>query len=101
LCQFIAIFVPMKLYRLLLILFTVGILAGSVEAVSAQCAMCTTSVESNSQNGNTTTKGLNNGIMYLLAAPYLAVVIVGVIWYKKYRRKNVDLNMRDERLHLN
>jgi hypothetical protein len=101
LCQFIVIFVPMKIYRLLLILFTVGILAGSVEAVSAQCAMCTTSVESNAKNGNTTTKGLNNGIMYLLAAPYLAVVVVGVIWYKKYRRKNVDLNMRDERLHLN
>jgi hypothetical protein len=39
--------------------------------------------------------------MYLLAAPYLAVAVVGYIWYKKYRRKNVDLNMRDEKLHLN
>jgi hypothetical protein len=91
----------MKIYRLLLIVFTVSLLAGSLQTVSAQCAMCTTSVESNSQNGNTTTKGLNNGIMYLLAAPYIAVAIVGVIWYRKYRRKNVDLNMRDERFHLN
>jgi hypothetical protein len=91
----------MKIYRLLLILFIVGTLACSVETVSAQCAMCTTSVESNAKNGNSTTKGLNNGIMYLLAAPYLAVAVVGYIWYKKYRRKNVDLNMRDEKLHLN
>ncbi|MES2376299.1 hypothetical protein [Mucilaginibacter sp. UYCu711] len=91
----------MKIYRLLLIVFTVGILACSVVPVNAQCAMCTTSVESNAKNGNKTTKGLNNGIMYLLAAPYLAVAVVGYIWYKKYRRKNVDLNMRDEKLHLN
>jgi hypothetical protein len=39
--------------------------------------------------------------MYLLAAPYLAVAALGYVWYKKYRRKNVDLNMRDEKLHLN
>ncbi|MDB5001804.1 MAG: hypothetical protein JWQ34_29 [Mucilaginibacter sp.] len=91
----------MKAYRLLLILFVAGMLACSVVPVNAQCAMCTTSVESNAKNGNSTTKGLNNGIMYLLAAPYLAVAIVGYIWYKKYRRKNVDLNMRDEKLHLN
>lgn len=91
----------MKIYRLFLIVFTVGILACSVVPVNAQCAMCTTSVESNAKNGNKTTKGLNNGIMYLLAAPYLAVAIVGYIWYKKYRRKNVDLNMREEKLHLN
>jgi hypothetical protein len=95
------IFVPMKIYRFILILFTVGLLACSALPANAQCAMCTVSVESNAKNGNSTTKGLNHGIMYLLGAPYLAVAIVGFIWYKKYRRKNVDLNMRDEKLHLN
>lgn len=63
--------------------------------------MCTATVETNSKSGASTTNGLNNGIMYLLAAPYLAVAIVGYIWYKKYRRKNVDLNMRNEKLNLN
>jgi hypothetical protein len=91
----------MKAYRILLILFVVFTLACGVQTVRAQCAMCTTSVESNAKNGNKTTKGLNNGILYLLGAPYLAVAVVGYIWYKKYRRKNVDLNMRDEKLHLN
>ncbi|MES2808704.1 MAG: hypothetical protein V4619_08780 [Bacteroidota bacterium] len=91
----------MKIYRLILILFTVGILAGSVTTVSAQCAMCTATVESNAKSGDTTALGLNSGIMYLLAAPYIAIVVVGLIWYKKYRRKNVALEMRDERFHLN
>ncbi|WP_214072128.1 hypothetical protein [Mucilaginibacter sp. dw_454] len=91
----------MKIYRVFLILFVAGILTCSVLPAVAQCAMCTASVESNAKNGSTTANGLNHGIMYLLAAPYLAVAVVGYIWYKKYRRKNVDLNMRDEKLHLN
>lgn len=91
----------MKAFRILLIVFVVSILACGVQTVSAQCAMCTASVESNASNGNTTAKGLNHGIMYLLATPYIAVGVLGFIWYKKYRRKNVELNMRDEKLHLN
>ncbi len=70
-------------------------------SVKAQCAMCTTAVETNNKSGASTTKGLNHGIVYLLAAPYVAVVIVGMVWYKKYRRKNVNLNMRPEKLNLN
>jgi hypothetical protein len=69
--------------------------------VKAQCAMCSATVESNASGGNKQTAGLNNGILYLLAAPYIAVGVVGYIWYKKYRRKNVNLQMRDEKLHLN
>ncbi|MGZ3755743.1 MAG: hypothetical protein ACXVAY_09355 [Mucilaginibacter sp.] len=88
--------------KFLLVLFICTLLAGVfVQKANGQCAMCTTAVESNAKNGNTTTNGLNNGIMYLLAAPYLAVGVIAYIWYKKYRRKNVDLNMRNERLHLN
>jgi len=88
--------------KFLLILFVCSLLAGAViQPANAQCAMCTTAVESNAKNGNTTTNGLNNGIMYLLAAPYIAVGVIGYIWYKKYRRKDVVLEMRDERLHLN
>ncbi|WP_345104316.1 hypothetical protein [Mucilaginibacter panaciglaebae] len=91
----------MKAYRLLLILFVAGLLTCSVWPANAQCAMCTASVESNAKSGSTTANGLNHGIMYLLGAPYLAVAILGYVWYKKYRRKNVDLNMHDEKLHLN
>jgi hypothetical protein len=30
-------------------------------------------------------KGLNDGILYLLATPYLAIAVVGTAWY--YKRK--------------
>ena len=73
----------------------------SVQDVKAQCAVCSTTVESNSKSGGTSANGLNNGIMYLLAAPYLAVAAVGFVWYKKYRRKNVNLEMHNEKLNLN
>jgi len=73
----------------------------TVVPVKAQCAMCTATVESNSASGNKATNGLNNGIMFLLAAPYLAAALGGYIWYKKYRRKNVTLEMREEKLNLN
>lgn len=53
----------------------------------AQCAMCTLTAENAASHGNTEGKGLNNGILFLLAMPYLAALAVGVLWYKKYRGK--------------
>ena len=91
-----------KSLRILLMIFVCSLLVGAfAQPATAQCAMCTTAVESNAKNGNTTTNGLNNGIMYLLAAPYIAVAVIGYVWYKKYRRKNIAIDMRDEKLHLN
>lgn len=78
-----------------------GLLVINVVPVKAQCAMCSANVETNAKSGDNKTKGLNNGIMYLLGAPYLAVAIVGYIWYKKYRRKDVDLNVPRQKLNLN
>ena len=73
-----------------------------VKPVLAQCAQCAASVESNAKNGGTSTaKGLNNGILFLLAAPYLAGGIGAYVWYKKYRRKNVQLEMREHKLNMN
>jgi hypothetical protein len=73
----------------------------AVPSAYSQCAMCTMNAENSVQNGNTQGKGLNNGILYLLAAPYLAVAAVGFLWYKKYRRKNVNIDIRDEKINLN
>jgi hypothetical protein len=91
----------MKSIKKVLILVAFGFIIFSAGGVRAQCAMCTTAVESNNKSGASTTKGLNSGIIYLLAAPYLAVVAVGLIWYKKYRRKNVNIDIPHEKLNLN
>jgi len=91
----------MKGSKFLLAFLALGLLVFVCAQANAQCAMCSATVETNNANGGGATKGLNNGIMYLLAAPYLAVAIVGYIWYKKYRKKNVNIEMREEKLHLN
>jgi hypothetical protein len=78
-----------------------GLIMISVKPVKAQCAQCAATIESNAKSGDKTANGLNKGILFLLAAPYLAVAAVGLVWYKKYRRKNVNINMRNEKLHLN
>lgn len=54
----------------------------------AQCPMCKTAVESNLKNdGAQVGLGLNDGILYLLGAPYLLIGIVTFFWYRSYRLK--------------
>ena len=67
----------------------------------AQCANCAATIESNAKSGDKTAGGINKGIMFLLAMPYLVVAVAGYIWYKKYRRKNVVINMPENKLNLN
>ncbi|WDF56297.1 hypothetical protein [Mucilaginibacter sp. KACC 22063] len=91
----------MKHLKLFIVLLFVGLSLLQVKQAKAQCAMCTATVDANSKSNENKTNGLNNGILFLLAAPYLAVAVGGYIWYKKYRRKDVELNMRNEKIHLN
>lgn len=55
--------------------------------VKAQCSMCSVNAEQSVKNGNTQGKGLNNGILYLLAIPYVLITGLGILWYKNYRKK--------------
>lgn len=51
--------------------------------VSAQCAMCRSTLENNFSNGNPgIAAGINTGILYLLVLPYLAIAVLGILWYK-------------------
>jgi uncharacterized membrane protein len=45
-----------------------------VETVVAQCAMCKAIPTSNQANGGTIADGLNTGILYLMAIPYLLLM---------------------------
>lgn len=50
----------------------------------AQCAMCRASVESTLSEGNIgIASRLNTGILYLFVVPYIAVAVVGYLWYRK------------------
>lgn len=91
----------MKRLMLLVVGAMFSLMLAGVNTAHAQCAQCAAQVETNAQSGDKTAYGLNNGIMYLLVMPYLVVAIAGFVWYKKYRKKNVDLQVRNEKLHLN
>jgi len=67
--------------------------------VQAQCPMCKMSAESNLKNGGTDGQGLNNGILYMLATPYVIVFGLGYFWWRN-RKKEEELEM-EESVHLN
>lgn len=50
--------------------------------MDAQCPMCRMSAETNLRNGGTEGQGLNIGILYMLAIPYILVGVVGYLWWK-------------------
>ncbi|HXI00990.1 MAG TPA: hypothetical protein VNI52_12040 [Sphingobacteriaceae bacterium] len=91
----------MKSVKLYILFFILVWCSFTALDTSAQCSMCALNAENSVKNGNNQGNGLNRGIMYLLAAPYLAVGVVGFIWYRKYRRKNISMNIKDEKINLN
>jgi hypothetical protein len=59
----------------------------SVTTSIAQCAMCRMTVESTVSDGRSQiASNLNTGILYLLSAPYLAVVIIGYLWWSSSKK---------------
>lgn len=49
----------------------------------AQCAMCRAVVE---QGGEEVAEGINSGIVYLMAFPYLLVVVAFVLFYRQWKK---------------
>jgi len=52
---------------------------------NAQCAMCRAVLES--EEGLTTAKGINDGIVYLMAIPYVLFFGFAYFMYRKYNKK--------------
>ncbi|RYE25080.1 MAG: hypothetical protein EOP45_05165 [Sphingobacteriaceae bacterium] len=91
----------MKNLKILFTVFIIILSFISKQPAQAQCAMCAANVESSHNAGGNKADGLNKGILVLLAAPYLAAAAVGYIWFKRFKRKNIEINMRKEKLNLN
>lgn len=75
----------MKLVIKIFFLSVFTVLASAIGAI-AQCAMCRATVETSMADGDVTiAAGLNTGIFYLLAAPYIVISVIAYLWYKKSR----------------
>lgn len=51
--------------------------------LSAQCAMCRAVLETG--GGEELARGMNNGIMYLMAVPYILIAVVGFFIFKRMK----------------
>lgn len=69
------------------VLFLVFVLAMLFVDASAQCAMCRTTLENNVSNGDIgIAAGINFGILYLFAAPYIVIALIAFFWYRTSKR---------------
>ncbi|MHA8079498.1 hypothetical protein [Aquirufa antheringensis] len=74
------------MYKNIFLLAAILVLT-QIDAV-AQCAMCRTTVESTISNGRSNiATGLNTGILYLLAAPYLIVAAIAFLWFRQSKQE--------------
>lgn len=71
---------------ILLCLFLIGLVSADLYA---QCSMCKTAVESNVNDGGNLAEGLNKGILYLMAIPYIIFTVIGVFWYKSSKAQKL------------
>jgi len=55
-----------------------------INPMNAQCSMCRAVLES--EEGQQTAKGINDGIIYLMAIPYILVALASWRIYKIYRK---------------
>lgn len=68
------------------LLIVLGILMLLPSLAEAQCSMCRAVLESEADKS--TAQGINNGIVFLMAFPYLLVGGLGYYIYKTYSSKN-------------
>lgn len=58
---------------------------GSIDSF-AQCAMCRAVVE---QGGEEVAEGINSGIVYLMAFPYLLITVAVFLFYRSWKKSSV------------
>ena len=68
-------------------LFFLVILMTCFNSISiSQCAMCKAVVEANLDAGDTKGAGLNDGILFLMSMPYIAVFLFALFFYLQKRK---------------
>jgi len=86
------VFIPLKMSRgihsakekiVRSVVFSVLFLGMLPQKALGQCAMCRAVVE---QGGEEVAEGINSGIVYLMAFPYVIVAVASILFYRNWRR---------------
>ena len=83
----------MVLRRLATLFLLLTIFAAAPAILVAQCPMCKISMESNLENGGTAGQGLNKGILYLFATPYIIIGGIGYVWWRNRKQAEVEASL--------
>ena len=75
--------VKIKLFFLLILMTCLNSLS------IGQCAMCKAVVEANLESGDTKGAGLNDGILFLMSMPYIAVFLFALFFYLQKRKTQI------------
>lgn len=59
--------------------------------LSAQCAMCKASLESDMKAGGNAGRSINLGILVLLGLPYIIVGSIAFVWLRNRKIKNAAM----------
>ena len=70
----------MRRALLLLVLLTLG----SMVDLEAQCVMCKAVAEDSAAEG-AVGRGINQGILYIMAVPYVLIGLLGYLVFKKWK----------------
>lgn len=81
----------MKKYYILFIIIAILVVLPNI--TEAQCSMCKAAVQSSMDQENSVARGINKGILYLMAVPYLLLAFIFrkpiISLWKTMRGKNV------------
>jgi len=79
-----------RYFKIALISALVLVILTFAPELQAQCPMCKIAAESNLENGGSAGNGLNNGILYMLATPYVIVGLIGYIWWRNRKKEKEE-----------
>jgi hypothetical protein len=71
------------MHKIKYILFLAILTVFSNSEILAQCAMCKSVVGSNKDAGGNIANGLNTGILYLMAIPYLLLSVLAIYVFRR------------------
>lgn len=75
-----------KFYSMKKITLSFVFLLFTIVDVQAQCAMCRAALET--EETGVPAEAVNDGIVYLMAFPYLLLLVGGMVIYKIIKKKN-------------
>lgn len=78
-----------KYHKIALVLIVLIMVA--VFQADAQCSMCTKTAMDAMKDGNTASRHLNKGILYLMSGPYLIVAIIVTTFVVILRRRKKQM----------